>query len=305
MYSPLVQPSAHDLLSRCPELVALRRRLACHERRGRDQTAALDLPARRRLAMVACGYVPFLTSALTVTPAALALLGLWPAWTAWLGVAFLLVVPPLDRPPHARPAAAAVGGDRTVQRRLSRLVVHRAVAGRLQPPAVDRRTLAPRPRPVFDVAAPLGRTGRPLRLLDARPARARPPARVRRPPRRLRRSALRSTRTSWACPNGRAVLRAKSVRIGERRARRRLQRPDQRRVDRRRRGLAARKSTCAPTPAGSTAAACGRGRPVAIERSAAATRLFPAVPADLGRRLHVARDRLRPGRRGACSAGGW
>jgi hypothetical protein len=56
---------------------------------------ALDMRLRRRLAMVAIGYVPFLNLvaiiSLAVLPSALG----WPRWTMLAAVAWLLVVPPL------------------------------------------------------------------------------------------------------------------------------------------------------------------------------------------------------------------
>ena len=57
--------------------------------------AALDMPLRFRLAMVACGYVPFLNVVVMGTVIALAATGVLPRWTAWLAPAWLLLVPPI------------------------------------------------------------------------------------------------------------------------------------------------------------------------------------------------------------------
>lgn len=56
---------------------------------------ALTMPLARRLAMVAFGYIPFLTVTSAAVILALARAGTWPAWSAWLAPGLLLLLPPL------------------------------------------------------------------------------------------------------------------------------------------------------------------------------------------------------------------
>src|SRR5688572_27446789 len=55
----------------------------------------LEMPLRRRLAMVAMGYVPFLNVLAIVALAVLPDVFGWPHWTGLAAVAWLLLVPPL------------------------------------------------------------------------------------------------------------------------------------------------------------------------------------------------------------------
>ena len=56
---------------------------------------ALTMPMRRRLAMVAFGYIPFLNVVVITTIVVLASRGTLPAWSTWLAIGWLLVAPPL------------------------------------------------------------------------------------------------------------------------------------------------------------------------------------------------------------------
>ena len=57
--------------------------------------AALDMPVRVKVAMVACGYIPFLNVAVMATISSLAFTGVFPAWAAWLAPAWLFLIPPI------------------------------------------------------------------------------------------------------------------------------------------------------------------------------------------------------------------
>ena len=56
---------------------------------------AMTFPLRRRLAMVAMGYIPFANVLVMVIIVTLAATSVWPRWTTWLGVSWLLLVPPI------------------------------------------------------------------------------------------------------------------------------------------------------------------------------------------------------------------
>jgi hypothetical protein len=60
-----------------------------------QQRIALNVPTRRRVAMILFNYIPFLNVLVMAAIVALAASHVWPGWTAWLVPAWLLVVPPV------------------------------------------------------------------------------------------------------------------------------------------------------------------------------------------------------------------
>ena len=62
---------------------------------ARQAKPPLEMPLRRRLAMVAIGYVPFLNVVAIIILAVLPATLDWPRWTMLAAVAWLLVAPPL------------------------------------------------------------------------------------------------------------------------------------------------------------------------------------------------------------------